>query len=90
MTTQKLATSTRNSATESISDTGTARRFAVLFVTSALTGGGAWEDCTDEPPRVASRRVTWCAAIAAAIIINAAFVAAFAAKIAAFCEALAQ
>ncbi len=84
MTTQKLATSTRDSATESISNTGTARRFAVLFVASAREPRGAWEDCTAEPPRMASRRVTWAAAIAAAIIINAAFVAAFAAKIAAF------
>jgi hypothetical protein len=84
MTTRQLATSTRNSATESISDTGAASRFAVLFVASARTDGGAWEDCTDEPPRVASRRVTWCAAVLAAIIINGVFVAAFAAKIAAF------
>lgn len=87
MTTQKLATSTRNSATESISDTGTARRFAVLFCASARNGGG-FEDCTDEPPRVASRRVTWCAAVLAAIIINGVFVAAYAAKIAAFVAAV--
>jgi hypothetical protein len=88
MTTQKLATRTRNSATESISNTGAASRFAVLFVASARTDGGAWEDCTDEPPRVASRRVTWLTAIAAAIIINAAFVAVYAAKIAAFVAAV--
>lgn len=83
MTTQKLATSTRNSATESISDTEAARRSAVLFSASAREDGG-FEDCTAEPPRVASRRVTWCAAVLAAIIINGVFVAAFAAKIAAF------
>ena len=87
MTTQKLATRARNSATESISSTGAASRFAVLFSASAREDGG-FEDCTAEPPRVASRRVTWCAAIAAAIIINAAFVAAFAAKIAAFVAAV--
>ena len=87
MTTKTLATRARNSATESISRTETARRSAVLFSASAREDGG-FEDCTAEPPRVASRRVTWCAAIAAAIIINAAFVAAFAAKIAAFVAAV--
>lgn len=90
MTTQELATSTRNSATDSISNTGAASRFAVLFCASAREDGGAWEDCTDEPPAVASRRVTWAVAVAAAIILNAAFVAAFAWKIAAFCEAVAR
>ncbi len=84
MTTQKLASITRKGAQSETYGTEAARRSAVLFCASALTGGGAWEDCTDEPPKQASRRVTWCAAIAAAIIINAAFVAAYAAKIAAF------
>lgn len=90
MTTQKLATSTRNSATESISRTEAARRSAVLFCASARPRGGAWEDCTAEPPKQASRRVTWAVSIAAAVVINAAFVAAFAAKIAAFYEAVAR
>ena len=80
---------TRNQGAQSkTNSTEAARRSAVLFCASARTDGGAWEDCTDEPPRVASRRVTWCAAIAAAIIINAAFVTAFAAKIAAFVAAV--
>ena len=60
----------------------------MLFCASARTDGGGYEDCTDEPPAVASRRVTWLAAIAAAVVINAAFVAAFAAKIAAFVAAV--
>ena len=88
MTTKTLATSTRYSATESIYNTGAARRFAVLFCASARPRGGAWEDCTAEPPKQASRRVTWAVAIAAAIVINAAFVTAFAAKIAAFVAAV--
>lgn len=90
MTTQKLASITRKGAQSETYSTEAASRFAVLFSASALEDGGAWEDCTEEPPKQASRRVTWAAAIAAAIIINGVFVAAFAAKIAAFCEAVAR
>ena len=83
MTTQKLASITRQGAQSETYSTEAARRSAVLFCASAREDGGGYEDCTDEPPRVASRRVTWAVAVAAALIINGVFVAAFAAKIAA-------
>ena len=54
---------------------------------------GAYKDCTNQPHALAEEQATrrgWIFAISAAIAINAAFVAAFGAKIAAFCNAIAQ
>ena len=54
---------------------------------------GGYEDCTNQPHALAderAKRIGWFDAIMAAILINAAFMAVFAAKIAAFIDAVAQ
>ena len=55
--------------------------------------GGGYEDCANQPHALAderAKRIGWLVAICASIIINVAFAFAFAAKIAAFCDAVAQ
>ena len=81
MTTTRLAISTRKGAQSETLCTEAASRSAVLFCASA-------QETEIEADTEAARRRGWAGALAAAIIINAAFVAAFAWKIAAFVEAV--
>lgn len=60
---------------------------------SFCVSGEGYEDCTNQPHALAderAKRIGWFDAIMAAILINAAFMAVFAAKIAAFIDAVAQ
>ncbi len=77
MTTTRLAIGTRTGAQSETLCTEAAKRSAVLFCASA-------QEADIEADTEAARRRGWAGAIAAAIIINGVFVAAFAWKIAAF------
>lgn len=97
MNAKRTPTNTRRSAvsntikTSSLAGLSTWKLAKLVYFSAPAAAG--FIDCTNYKHALAEergRRAGWCGAVACAIIINAVFVAAFGAKIAAFCEALAQ